>query len=334
VATRRQKLKVSVFLLLCVGIMVVGTLVVTGIYQEPGLSYWIEFNESVLGLYEGGMVEYLGVPVGKVHEIFVTESQLAHVEMVINPEKVSLHEGVEGKLVIYSLAAGTMAISLAGGDPQKPELPEFSQIPSKPSTIEAFSSQLNNIMQDLSSTLKDVSVIGEKVRIQVENLDDTAVRDIVHQVRDLVGKGDEFVEHTDGLVTEATGAVKDVRSHAKTLVETITDRSQDLDRLIKKIETLVETYNSRGQELKVDMLQEQLNKLLEQVTNTAEQMDTTVANLDTVVGDIGHKAGNVEYALRGTLTELSDSLESIRILVNQLKEDPSALIRGRGRVQD
>lgn len=333
-ATRRQKLKVSVFLVLCVGIMVVGTLVVTGIYQEPGLSYWIEFNESVLGLYEGGMVEYLGVPVGKVREIFVTENQLAHVEIVINPDKVSLHEGVEGKLVIYSLAAGTMAISLAGGDPQKPELPEFGQIPSKPSTIEAFSSQLNNIMQDLSSTLKDVSIIGEKVRIQVGNLDDTAVRDIVHQVRDLVGKGDEFVEHTDGLVTEATGAVKEVRSHADTLVDTITDRSRDMERLIKKIETLVETYNSRGQELKVDMLQEQLNKLLEQVTNTAEQMDTTVANLDIVVGDIGHKAGNVEYALRGTLTDLSDSLESIRILVNQLKEDPSALIRGRGRVQD
>lgn len=333
-ATRKQKIKVSVFLILCIGIMVVGTLVVTGIYQEPGLSYWLEFNESVLGLYEGGLVEYLGVPVGKVRDILVTENQLAHVEIVINPEKVTIHEGTQGKLVIYSMAAGTMAISLSEGDPQKAELPEFAQIPTKPSTIEAFSSQLSNIMEDLSSTLKDVSIIGEKVRIQVENLDDTAVRDIVHQVRDLVGKGDTFMENTNGLVTEATETVKDVRGHANTLVETISARSKDLERLIKKIETLVETYNSRGEELHVDVLQEQLNKLLEQVTETAGQMDSTVANLDTIAGDIMHKAGNVEYTLRGTLSDLSDSLESIRILVNQLKEDPSALIRGRGRVQN
>lgn len=327
VATRRQKLKVSIFLILCIGTMVVGSLVVSGVYQEPGLRYWLEFNESVLGLYEGGMVEYLGVPVGKVREIYVTENQLAHVEIVIDPTKVSLRQGVEGKLVIYSIAAGTMAISLSGGDPQSAEILENSQIPAKQSTIEAFSSQLTDIMEELSSTLKDVSAIGKEVRTQIESLDDKAVSDIVHQVRDLVGKSEEFLTHTDGLVIEATEAVKDVRGHANSLVDTVKARSQDLERLSKKIETLAETYTKRGEELNVGELQQQVNALMLQVTEALEQMDTVAANLV-------HQTGNVEYSLRATMTELRDALESVRGLANQLKEDPSALIRGRGKAQE
>ncbi|MFA7693274.1 MAG: MCE family protein [Candidatus Hydrogenedentes bacterium] len=326
-ATPKQKFKVSIFLLFCIGIMVGGTLVVTGIYQTPGLRYWLEFEESILGLYEGGMVEYLGVPVGKVQEIHVTPNQLAHVEIMINPKKVTLHDGVQGKLVIYSIAAGTMAISLSGGNPENEPLPEFSLIPCKTSVIEAFSSQLTTILEDLSSTLKDVSVIGEKVRIQVEGLEDTTVQDIMNGVRNIVNKGDAFVSNTDTLVEETTEAVRDFRGHANTLVETISERSQDLERLFKKLESLAETYTSRGEELKVDELQQNLNKLL-------EQMDSTVANMETIAGDMMHKAGNVEYTLRGTLTDLGDSLESVRILVNQLKDDPSALIRGRGRIQE
>lgn len=326
-ATRRQKIKVSIFLILCIGTMVIGSLVVTGVYQEPGLAYWLEFNESVLGLYEGGMVEYLGVPVGKVREIYVTENQLAHVEIVIDPTKVSLHQGVEGKLVIYSIAAGTMAISLSGGDPQSAEIMEHSQIPTKQSTIEAFSSQLTDILEELSATLKDVSAIGKEVRTQIESLDDTVVSDIVHQVRDLVGKGEEFLTHTDGLVNEATETVKDVRGHASSLVETVKARSQDLERLSKKIETLVETYTKRGEELNVGELQQQVNALMQQVAEALEQMDTVAANLV-------HQTGNVEYSLRTTMTDLRDALESVRSLANQLKEDPSALIRGRGKAQE
>lgn len=326
-ATRKQKLKVSIFLIVCIGLMTAGTLVITGIYQEPGQHYWLEFDESVLGLYEGSMVEYLGVPVGKVREIHVTEEKLAHVAIVINPNKVSLREGVEGRLVIYSIAAGTMAVSLSGGSPDNPLLTEHSKIPTKPSTIEAFSSQMTTI-------LEDVTAISGSIRGQIEHLDEKAISDIVHQVRDLLNKGDGFVENTDTLILEATEVVKDVRKHAETLVAHIDARSRDLERLTQKIERLVETYTQKGEELEVDVLQQQFNELLEQINHAAKQLDSTVVNIELVATDIVHKAGNVEYSLRGTMLELNDAFESIRILVNQLKEDPSSLIRGRGRVRE
>lgn len=326
-ATRKQKIKVSIFLLACIGIMTAGVLVITGIYQKPGINYWLEFDESILGLYEGGLVEYLGVPVGKVREIYVTPRQFAHIEIVIDPNKVSLREGVEGQLVIYSLAAGTMAVSLSGGDPTGPELKPYRQIPTKKSTIEAVSSQFTKI-------LDDVAVISENIRGQINSLDEHAVSDIVHQVRDLVGKGDEFVSQTKTLVTETTETVKEVRKHADTLMANIEARSADLERLMKKVEELVETYTKRGEELEVDVLQQQFNELLEQITSAAAQMDSTVANMELAASDIVHQAGNVEYSLRGVMSEMRDAFESIRVMVNQLKEDPSSLIRGRGKVRE
>ena len=326
-ATRRQKIKVSIFLLICIGIMVTGTLVITGICQKPGLVYRLEFNESVLGLYEGGMVEYMGVPVGKIREIYVTPTQRAHVEIVIDPTKVVLHEGTEGRLVIYSIAAGTMAVSLSGGEQNGPLLREYSHIPTKLSTIETFSSQLTKILEDVSS-------IGETIRGQLDAIDDTAVSDIVHDVRDLVKRGDGFVEHTDALVVDARDALGHIREHSDTLMSHIKVHSENLERLTGKIETLVDTYTKRGQELNVDMLQTQVNSLIEEIKKAVEQMDTTMANMDVVTADIVHQTGNVEYSLRGTMTDLREALESIRGLTNQLKEDPSALVRGRGRTRE
>jgi len=327
VATRKQKFKVGVFLLACISFMTAATLVITGIYQDPGAHYWLEFDESILGLYEGGMVEYLGVPVGKVREIYVTEGQYAHVDIVIDPNKVTLHEGVEGQLVIFSIAAGTMAISLSGGNPELPKLEEYTQIPTKPSTIEAFSSQMTKI-------LEDVADIAENISGQIANLDETAISDIVHQARNLLNRGETFVDDTNALVQETTEAVKDVREHADTLFDAIQEHSQDLKRLTAKLEKLIDVTTERAETLDIEQLQRQFGDLLKEVTAVAAQVDETVANMDVIATDVIHQADNVEFNLRRTMTEMRDAFESIRMLVNNLKDDPSALLRGPGRVRE
>ena len=326
-ATRKQKIKVSLFLIICVAIMAVSAEVISGFYKEPGISYWMEFNESILGLYEGGMVEYLGVPVGKITDIYVTSDQVAHVEIIINPQKVTHHEGVQGQLVIYSIASGTMAISLSGGNKEGERLHEYAQIPTKTSTIEAFSTQLSEI-------LSDVSEISGSIKGQLAHLDETAVKNVVDQVQTLLGKGETFVEDTTTLVKESTETVQDIRSHASSLVSSLETRSTEVASLIKKLEQLVEVSTVRAEQLDVQKLQEQFSELLAQVTNAATQLDTTVANMDLIAQDIVHQAGNVEYSLRGTLAEFRDSLESVRIMINQIKDDPSSLIRGRGRIKE
>ncbi|HNZ48997.1 MAG TPA: hypothetical protein PKN92_09140, partial [Candidatus Hydrogenedentes bacterium] len=154
------------------------------------------------------------------------------------------------------------------------------------------------------------------------------------QVQTLLGKGETFVEDTTTLVKESTETVQDIRSHASSLVSSLETRSTEVASLIKKLEQLVEVSTVRAEQLDVQKLQEQFSELLAQVTNAATQLDTTVANMDLIAQDIVHQAGNVEYSLRGTLAEFRDSLESVRIMINQIKDDPSSLIRGRGRIKE
>jgi len=100
VATRKQKMKVGAFLLMCVSLAASGAILISGLNTENGVRYWVEFDESVFGLYEGGMVQYMGVPVGKVENIRVTPNRRAHVDVVVNPDKVTLNDGVEAQLVL------------------------------------------------------------------------------------------------------------------------------------------------------------------------------------------------------------------------------------------
>jgi len=322
VATQKQKVKVGVFLIACLVLIVGGAMLIKGMYHDPGEEYTLEFDESVLGLYEGGLVEYLGVPVGKVRNIRVTESQKALVEILINPEKVTLRKGVEGQLVLYSIAAGTMAISLSGGESDGPVLPGRSRIPTKTSTIEAISSQITDIMAQVSD-------IADKVSKRLDAVPEEDVREIVGQVKTLLKKGEGVMDEGTKLATETTETVKALREDARRVVDALEARSADLQSLAKEMEALVKTANEKMGAVDVADTQTRIQDALDAVTSLAASVEASMKQLDTVTKDVLHETDNVEHSLRSTMKELTEAFESLRLLMDQLKADPSQLVRGK-----
>lgn len=326
-ATRKQKVKVGVFLGVCIGLMAAATMIITGYYRAPGNTYWLEFNESILGLYEGGLVVYLGVPVGKVKEIFVTENQRAHVEVVLDPHKVNLHKGVEGQLVLYSIAAGTMAIGLDGGDPGGPVLPPNSQIPTKVSTFGAISAQITDVMDK-------VSEIADKINKELSHMDDKDVKEIVDHVKSIMEKGEGLADKGSEFLTETTDTVKQVRGDVEKLMGTLEARSTDLQKLAGDLDRLVRTANDKLHDFDVPQVQQNLNTALKNIADLAEEMDKTVNKLGTVAADVSHETDNVQYSLRATMVDLRRAFESLRVLLEQLQEDPSQLVRGKASIKN
>ena len=140
-ATRAQKAKVGIFLLVCVGVIVFGGLFVSGLRTEERHEYYIVFEESVSGLSIGSPVQYMGVPVGTVKDIKVTDTNRVEVSILVSTEKVTLREGTNATLVTYNLAAGTMAVSLAiakNAEPGEPLQPG-SIIPTQESLFASLS---------------------------------------------------------------------------------------------------------------------------------------------------------------------------------------------------
>jgi len=324
-ATRKQKIKVSVFLLACVGIFTVATLVITRVYQDAGDNYWLEFDESILGLYEGGLVEYQGVPVGKVSNIFVTPRQKPHVEVTIDPKKVQLRRGVEGRLVIYSIAAGTMAISLSGGDPNAPILPPGSQIPTKRSTIEAISKQLTDVMERVSNILDDV----EKKLAAIHEDD---IQEIMGKVKGILNKGDELASKGSTFMDETTGAVRDAREEIRKVAAMLAERNEDLKKVMKSLQDLLETSRGKVAELDVRTVQERLTRTLDDISALSRKAAQMLDQAGTVAENVTREAGDVEYGLRQTMGELRDTFTELRLLVEELRREPSQVVRGKPNV--
>jgi len=311
---------VGVFLTACTVLIIVGFAVISGLRQGDYTAYWVEFNESVQGLSKDGEVQYLGVPVGKVTDIWVTESKRAHVELLIDNEKVTLHRGVKAKLVSFNFATGTLAVSLAGGEPASGVLPANSEIPSEESFIGALSRSIGEVIEELKA-------IGEKVNSGLEGMQEGDIADVVAQTK-------SALEDVRGFVTDARATLADIR-------EKIDAGLGDVQGVTEEVRELVENANGAVLAAKetIEVIKAKIEPLdlgtTEQVLRTSaeelmQRLKETTDNFNDATQVLLHQTANFEYDLRETLRALNDSLESVRDLSELLEQDPAALVRGHG----
>lgn len=316
-ATRTQKTKVGVFVLTTLVIIVTCVLVIAGYTREPHDSYWVEFDESIQGLTEGGTVVYMGVPVGTVGEIFVTDDLQARVRIDVNRDTVTLREGVRARLGLDSVAAGTMAVMLSGGDPEGDMLEPGAEIPADPSLIEAVSSQVEEILFDLSRIAGDVSDA-------LEGLDEGELTDMIRDA--------------SGMLREARQVVNSVGETVYGLQDTAEESMKDFSRLANELGNLTEettqlVVSTREQldTLEVEETQQQVRRLFTHMEELSEKLIHATEVFSESAEGVVHQTDNMEYHLRDSLQTLNETLESIRRLSDYLQDDPSAVIRGRGQ---
>ena len=311
-ATRTQKTKVGIFLVSCALIIAGALLLISGFKHEERIPYWIEFDESVMGLGAGGSVMYQGLPVGTVADMYVTEQNKAHVEVLITKGKVTLHDGVTAKLEMVSLATGTMCVSLSGGDLNKPELLPKAQIPSEKSLLKAVSTQIEDILASLNKVLTKLDTGLEDLPKVVKNADELLIR------------GQLFLDNTRETITK-------VGDQANQDLIKFHDLSLDVQVLIKNTTDTVKKTSKKIESLKIAETEQNINDTLDDISNLSKRLQESSKAIDTVSKSATVQAGNIEYNMRETLRTLNESLEAVRELTQYLKQDPSALVRGKGK---
>ena len=333
-ATKTQRVKVGLFLLICGGLMAAVILLLRGYYNEKGVSYALEFEESISGLYEGGIVTYLGVPVGKVREIFVTNANKPHVNIVIDPVKVQLYEGVEAQLVIYSFAAGTMSISLEGGHPISGELPPGSLIPVKKSILGSLSSDIEVLIDNMSGILEsiDKGLVDFEPGTLTKIIDESY--DLVKKVNTAVDDGKDLMAKGTDFIDEASTTITDLRTDVKEVLDEFVALSEELKPAIQDTRKLLTSSTEKIDQLDLQEMQANLSKVLENVAKLSDKLRETVEGLDDTTASILHETDNLEFTVRALSQDLQSTLNNASRLLEQLNRDPSALIRGQGEVQE
>lgn len=326
-ATRTQKTKVGAFLLICTCLILGMFAYLSEYYEDPGVEYTIEFKESIQGLYDGAVVTYLGVEVGKVKRISVTPANTAIVNVIIDPAKVTLFDGVEAQLVIYSFASGTMAVSLTGSEiPGKP-LPEGSRIPTKQATLTAVSEQIEDMMENLNT-------ISDQVRSGLTGMEEGDLNKILEKVDVALENANAMLDDGKSITSDVREVVAKVSKQVDDVIAQFHGLSTDLRKLSRDADDFIVTAKDKVEQFDVGTTQDNLNEVLKNVAEITKKIDATAAQLDTMTASAFHTADNVEYSLRQTLDEVNQTFTALQRLVEQLKQDPSSIVRGKGTLKE
>lgn len=318
-ATKTQKTKVAVFLIVNLVVAGVCLALVAGYRAGQEVPYHIVFENSVLGLYVGGIVQYLGVPVGTVDNIYVGEDGKAYVNILVDPEKVTLHEGVEAKLEYYSFATGTMCVALSGGDPAAPTLAPGATIPAGTSLVESFSNEFASVLESLNRIISDIET----------GLDGMEAGELTETIRETKA----FIEETKGFVEEARGTLNTLTDDVHGTVDDVKEGIQSFNKLA---DSAAETAESANETIKT--LQEKIEPLdlarteealREKLEMIADRFERTSESLDETAETVIYGTDNLQHGLTNTMEMLNETLESIRDLAEYLQQDPASILRGK-----
>lgn len=302
-----------------------------GATAEPYQTFYLEFEESVLGLGIGGLVEYLGVPVGSVQDIYVDETGRAQVVIRVNPEKVTLREGVEASLSVSSLAAGTLAVHLEGGDPNAPELPEGAHLPAESSFLQSFTKSLQTSVESLDDVLASLQDAAEQVSTALSGMEEGAMNNLIKEVEGLVKDSRAFVAKTedtmDGLGKSLDRAINEYTNIAQD-IEYLAD---DVGATAESAKALMDDAREKIAPLDLAAAQANLDSALENFAQVAEGMNETLTRVDSAAEGITHDVDTMAYSLRETLVSATEALNAVTAAAETIQQDPGSLIRGRGR---
>jgi phospholipid/cholesterol/gamma-HCH transport system substrate-binding protein len=324
VATRVQKVKVGAFLLINATVILAGLLLVAGYRRGNEMTYMVVFDKSVLGLYTGGLVQYLGVPVGTVDNIYVSNDGKAHVEILVDPEKVTLREGVEASLEYYSFATGTMCIALAGGNPNGKELPEGSIIPVGSSFMESVSSQL-------AETMPRVTELLDEFAAALEGMEVGAIGDIINNVRDMSDQGKEFLNSANETMNDLRDDVEDGLADFRETAKKMNDLADSAKKLADKANETLESVHAKLEPMDLAAIEAQWRG---EFRSLSDRIQETTKTFEETATSLTYGTDNMQHGLLETMQKLNEALDAFRDLAEYLQKDPSALIRGPAREKE
>jgi len=320
VATKTQKTKVGAFAAFSTVLIVGGALIVGGFQTTTISNYFTTYDESVLGLSEGGVVEYRGVPVGKVTSIAVNPDNRIRVGIQVRDDVVTLRRGVEASLVVSSFATGILYVSLEGGDEDAPILPEGAEIPAKPSLIEGVRAQFDVLVTSASSIL-------ERVDASLEGLEERTLVDIVDDIADIVGDARRAMEDVADTLGELRPAVSDGLRDFRHVTEEVGQLASNANEAVTELRQQLNALQLAETEAKV---QDALDSVTKLGDDLSESITKLADSLDRTIDSVRYDADTSAYALQQGVESIRETLESLRLLTDYLRRDPSSLLRGRG----
>jgi paraquat-inducible protein B len=304
------------------------------------------FTGSLQGLRLGAPVQFRGVEIGTVSEIFVqfnsvTLDFLIPVVLDINTDLIQdigeaevepedrieelIEKGLRAQLAVQSFVTGQQVVQLAlhpGTSVQMVEtdLP-YEQIPTIPSTFEAMEKSVGNVLQDISDLLTDLKgFVGDNrgtIEQGLANISETTV-DAKAMMADLRKAAADIAVITEtvnknreaivDLVDNANDTFLSYKSLAERAEAVVAENQDDLSKAISGL---------RQAEQKISDLAETANAILNE--NREGMQDFTNEGL---------------YEIKNLAVDAQAAVEQFRRVMEEMERDPARFLLGQpGQVE-
>lgn len=330
-ATPRQKVQVGIFLTVC-GLLLMGTLVVlSGWQREKTIPYFIEFDESVSGLFPGADVRYRGVPVGRVTNIAVMPTNRIRVRVETRPSVIHIRQGMTAQLNTTGVT-GQLYINLAGGKPDAASLAARQTIPATPSLFANLSAELPTLLASINSILIRLDkALGEEGRVVtvVQSAEalvttlDTTITEVGARTLSLLDRVSTLIDHdVQPLITEFSTSAETTRQLLKRIGPPLQAAIASGARTFRQLEHHLTALDLQSTNAKLQLTLQRVAELAEQFKQTGDAFALTLRH-------IRGNTANAEFQIRQVVGSLRETLLSAKQLFDYLEQDPSALLVGR-----
>jgi paraquat-inducible protein B len=302
--------------LFVIGLIVFGSGTLFGTKQK----YILYFEGSMKGMNKGAPVQFRGVPIGSVLDVYIRHNQADEdrsMSVIIEVDEALLQKktdrrvrlsdetrvkeliakGLRARVDAASLVTGVLMVQLDYVPGASPPVyhqikPEYQEIPTAPTDIQMLLSNLARI--DIKGIADKVDSILDRLDTSLSALDvktiNAGVTNVLDSLQRIVGSPD------------------------------LTNSLASLHRTLDDFGALARKIDSR-----VDPLAGSITNTFAEVNHALADVRVAIQGLSTMVAP----DAPLQTELTGALEHVSDAARSISELAEFLKRNPNALITGR-----
>lgn len=319
--TRAQKVRLGIFifisLLLLLSLVIFFT--VNNLFGKSD-NYLVSYRDiSVSGLEVGSPVNYLGISIGSISDIFIDPGDInvVIVELALKPG-TPIKKDAYADIVSMGIT-GLKTIEIRGGSNESEFLGKGEYIKAGSSAAEEITGRANIIAQKAEKVINNLQIFTDP-----QNL--IKISDAAWNINLLSSQMTLTIRMIDTLIRENRSSVNESVNSAKLALLNLGESSLTLKKSISTINDIIQSDTLRNLISNTNGIAQQLREtdLKLFVQNLADATDQTKQLLTKL-------NQNLDYNSR----ELSESIRSLRITLSNLEEtsnmintDPSVLIRG------
>jgi phospholipid/cholesterol/gamma-HCH transport system substrate-binding protein len=297
-----------------IGSSVVATLVLAVLFalwlgnaEREYDEYNIVFEERISGLQVGAAVQFNGIRVGEVEDLFLSrDNPNIAVARVRVDDNTPIKEDTKAELELVGVT-GLSIIQFVGGDPQAPLLKQISdaRIPE----IEGSAGGLAAVIESSGPLAENITAL-----VSAENID---------RIGRILGD-----------IETLTDTISDSDAEIATIIDNAAIASIVLRRNMEKLDGMVDRVDSILVEADT-LLKDDVRTTLEMTSASAEELRDVMAELDDIIKDnrpaIDAFAQEGLGATVGVIAQANRVLATTEAILQEFDRDPARFLLGENR---